>query len=35
MERVTGEEGMFQAKITNGVVTIPAYPRRGEGGYAN
>lgn len=35
MERVTGAAVMFEAKIINGVVTVPAYPRRGQSGYAN
>ena len=35
LERVTGEAVMFEARIINGVVTVPTYPRRGEGGYAN
>jgi CRISPR-associated Cas5-like protein len=35
MERVTGEAVMFEAVLINGVISVPKYPRRGEGGYAN
>jgi CRISPR-associated Cas5-like protein len=35
LERAVGAAVMFEAKIVNGRITIPAYPRRGEGGYAD